>query len=54
MSRTLEIQILVYMIIFSTITFLIGYVKGHREGVQLGKRATHAIYRNWRNDKAVK
>lgn len=37
MSRALEIQILVEMVIFCTITFIVGYVKGHKDGVIIGK-----------------
>ena len=54
MSQALQFQILIYMIILCGISFFWGYIKGHREGVQLGKRATHAIYRNWRNEKEAK
>lgn len=52
MSRTLEIQVLIYMIIACTITLCIGYVKGHREGVEQGRRATHRLYSNLRREKA--
>lgn len=54
MSRTLEIQVLIYMIIACTITLCIGYVKGHREGVEYGRRMTHRLYRNLRNDKVAR
>lgn len=37
MTRALEIQILVYMIIFCTITFAWGYTRGHRDGVVIGR-----------------
>ena len=54
MSRTLEIQVLIYMIIACTITLCIGYVKGHREGVEYGRRMTHRLHRNLRNDKVAR
>lgn len=46
MSRALEIQILVYMVIVSIISIMYGYVKGHRDGLQLGRNATHKLYLN--------
>ena len=46
MSTALQIQILVYMGMISFISLCIGYVKGHREGLQQGRNATHRLYRN--------
>lgn len=37
MSRALEIQIIVYMIILAFIAFAWGYSKGHRDGIIMGR-----------------
>lgn len=54
MSRTLEIQVAIYMVIACNITLAIGYVKGHRDGVELGRRMTHRLYRNLQDSKVAK
>lgn len=37
MTRALEIQIIVYMVILAIIAFAWGYTKGHRDGVIIGR-----------------
>lgn len=43
MSRALEIQILVYMVIVSIISIMYGYAKGHKDGVLLGRRSAYKL-----------
>ena len=43
MTRALEMQIIVYMIILATIAFMWGYSKGHREGASFGRRQAYKL-----------
>lgn len=52
MTRSLEVQILVYMSIISFLTFAWGYSKGHRDGLQVGVIRGRALARatRWSDD----
>ena len=51
MTRTLEIQILVYMAIIAIIAFAWGYTRGHRDGVVIGRIQARKLERVARGGK---
>ena len=46
MSTTLSIQILIYMILIGSGTFILGYIKGHRDGSSVGYTRGRQVMRS--------